>query len=78
MVRKKDSSWRPGINFSRLNLITTPDSYPLPNMMDFVGKMVGCSIFSKIDLRKGYHLIPVHPSDIQKTVITTPFGLLNT
>ncbi len=47
---------------------------PSPNMLDFAGKAAGCTIFSKIDLRKGYHQIPVHPAVIQKTAITTPFG----
>jgi hypothetical protein len=57
-----------------LNMVTAADSYPLPNKLDFVGKAAWCTIFSKIDLRKGYHQIPVHPADIQKTAITTPFG----
>jgi hypothetical protein len=55
-------------------MVTVADSYPLPNMLDFAGKAAGCTIFSKIDLRKGYHQIPVHPADIQNTAITTPFG----
>ncbi len=49
--------------------------YPLPNMLDFAAKAAGCTVFSKIDLRKGYHQIPVNPADVQKTAITTPFGL---
>jgi hypothetical protein len=44
-------------------------------MMDFVAKMSGCRIFSKVDLRKGYHQIPMHARDIAKTAIITPFGL---
>jgi hypothetical protein len=76
MVRKADGSWRPCCDFRRLNLVTEPDVYPLPNMLDFAAKAAGCTVFSKIDLRKGYHQIPVNPADEQKTAITTPFGLL--
>jgi len=75
MVMKPDGSWRPCGDYRRLNLITVPDSYPLPNMMDFAQRMSGCTVFSKIDLRKGYHQIPMHPGSIQKTAIITPFGL---
>jgi hypothetical protein len=44
-------------------------------MLDFASKAAGCAIFWKIDLRKGYHQIPVHPADIQKTAVTMPFGV---
>jgi hypothetical protein len=64
MVQKPDGSWRPCGDNRRLNLDTIPDSYPLPNMMDFAAKMSRCRIFSTVDLRKGYHQIPI-----------TPFGL---
>jgi hypothetical protein len=74
MVRKADWTWRTCGDFRRINIVNVTDSYPLPNMLDFVGKAVGCTIFSKIDLRKGYHKILVHPADIQKMAITTPFG----
>jgi hypothetical protein len=47
--------------------------YPLPNMLDFAA---GCTVFSKIDLQKGYHQIPVNLEDMQKTTITTPFSLI--
>jgi hypothetical protein len=75
MVRKQDGSWRPCVDFRRLNLVTEPDVYPLPNMLDFAAKAAGCKVFSKVDLRKGYHQIPVNPADIPKTAITMPFGL---
>jgi hypothetical protein len=44
--------------------VTIPDTYPLPNMMDFSSRVARCSIFTKIDLRKGYYRIPMHPADI--------------
>ena len=75
MVMKKDGSWRPCGDFRRLNLVTEPDTYPLPNMLDFSARVAGCKVFSKIDLRKGYYQIPMHPDDIRKTAICTPFGL---
>ncbi len=54
--------------------MTEPDVYPLPNIMDFADKAARCTVFSKIDLRKGYRQIPVNQEDMQ-TTITTPFGL---
>jgi hypothetical protein len=75
MVPEKDGSWRPCGDYRHLNMITTPDKYPLPNMQDLSNGLDGCSVFSKLDLFKGYHQTPVAPEDIPKTVIITPFGL---
>ncbi|WP_353213430.1 reverse transcriptase domain-containing protein, partial [Rhodovarius sp.] len=75
MVRKPDGGWRPCGDYRRLNLLTKPDKYPLPNMADFSGRLDGCQVFSKLDLRKGYLQVPVRPSDVAKTAIITPFGL---
>jgi hypothetical protein len=44
-------------------------------MLDFKERIAGCTIFSKVDLWKGYHQILMHPGDIPKTAIATPFGL---
>jgi cleavage and polyadenylation specificity factor subunit 1 len=60
---KKDSMWRPCGDFRRLNLITEPDAYPLPNMLDFSDRLSGCTVFSKIDLRRGYWQVLVRPED---------------
>ncbi len=75
MVMKPDGKWRPCGDYRRLNLVTTPDSYPLPNIQDLLARLHGCSIFSKLDLRKGYYQIPVQEGDINKTAVITPFGL---
>ena len=75
MEAKKDGSWQPCGDFRRLNLVTEPDRYPLPNMLDFADRLSGCTVFSKIDLRKGYWQVPVHKDDIAKTAVITPFGL---
>ncbi len=55
MVQKRDGSWRPCGDYRQLNLVTVLDSYPLPNMLDFSEHITRCSVFSKVDLRKGYH-----------------------
>jgi len=75
MVKKPDGLWWCWDDYRRLNNVTVPDTYPLPNMIDFSARVAGCSIFTKIDLRKGYYQIPMHPADILKTTIITPFGL---
>ncbi len=74
MVKKPDGSWRCCGDYRWLNNVTVLDTYPLPNMMDFSSRVSGCSIFTKIDLRKGYYQIPMHPADILKTAIITPLG----
>ncbi|GKA82045.1 putative reverse transcriptase domain-containing protein [Tanacetum coccineum] len=86
-VKKKDGSFQMCIDYRELNKLTVKNRYPLPRINDLFDQLQGSSVYSKIDLRSGYHQLRVQEEDIQKTAFrtryghyefqVTPFGLTN-
>ena len=75
MVKKKDVGWRPCGDCRRLNNITVPDRYPLPHIADFTSRIAVSTVFSRLDLQKGYYQIPMASKDVPKTGIIILFGM---
>ncbi|GFV19909.1 hypothetical protein TNCV_4224101 [Trichonephila clavipes] len=74
-VVPKSSTVRPVGDYRQLNSVTEFDSYPMPYLNDFAHALHGKRIFSKIDIFKAFHQIPIAECDIPKTAVTTPWGL---
>ncbi|GFW88343.1 retrovirus-related Pol polyprotein from transposon 297 [Trichonephila clavipes] len=73
VVPKSDSTVRPVGDYRQLNSVTEFDSYPMPYLNDFAHVLHGKRIFSKIDIFKAFHQIPIAECDIPKTAVTTPW-----
>ncbi|GJU50186.1 putative reverse transcriptase domain-containing protein [Tanacetum coccineum] len=73
-VKKKDRSFRMCIDYQELNKLTIKNRYPLPMIDDLFDQLQGLSVYSKTDLRFGYHQLRVRDEDIFKTAFRTRYG----
>ena len=73
-MKKKDGSRRICIDYRELNKVTIKNRYPLPRIDDLVDQLTGVKVFSKLDLRSGYHQLKVKEEDIPKTSFRTHYG----
>ncbi|GJZ23391.1 putative reverse transcriptase domain-containing protein [Tanacetum coccineum] len=73
-IKKKDGSFRMSIDYKELNKLTVKKRYPLLRIDDLFDQLQGSSVYSKIDLRSGYHQLRVGEEDIPKTVFQTRYG----
>ncbi|XP_024312059.1 LOW QUALITY PROTEIN: uncharacterized protein LOC100823542 [Brachypodium distachyon] len=74
-VQKKDGTQRMCVDYRSLNEVTIKNKYPLPRIDDLFDQLEGATVFSKIDLRSGYHQLKIRTQDIPKTAFSTRYGL---
>jgi hypothetical protein len=74
-VEKKDGTKRMCMDYKSLNEVTVKNMYPLPRIEDLFDQLRGVSVFSKIDLRSGYHQLKIRPSNIPKATFITKYEL---
>jgi len=75
LVQKKDGTWRLCINYRALNKIIVRNKYLIPRIDDLLDQLKGEKYFSNIDLKSGYHQVPIEPSDVWNIAFKAKEGL---
>jgi hypothetical protein len=74
-VKKEDQSLRLCVDYQPLNAVTIKNKYPLSHINILFDQLIDAKVFSKVDLRSGYHQIKIRPEDVPKTAFSTRYGL---
>ena len=77
-VKNKDGTLRMCVDYHPLNAVTVKNKYPLPRIDTLFDQLAGAKVFSKIDLRSGYHQIKIRPQDIPRQLCLLGMGCINT
>ena len=73
-VKKKDGTLRLCVDYRQLNKMIVKNKYPIPRIDDLFNQLKGASVFSKIDLRSGYHKLRIKDANVHKTEFRTGYG----
>ena len=74
LVRKKDGTYRPCVDYRKLNSCTTPDRFPIPNLTEILQKLGRAKVFTTLDLKSGYYQMKLEPDSKKYTAFSTPSG----
>lgn len=73
-MEKKARTMRMCVDYRELKKLTLKNKYPLPRIDDLLDQLKGASVFSRMDMKSGYHQLKIKPKDVPKTTLRTRYG----